>query len=150
MDRLHRIRSGWGTLASGDKSVRVWNASSGELLVTLNDLENGVIALTFSSDGLVLSAVDPTWKKNRITLRRWETATWKSGVKAIAYPQIVHAAIFSPDGLVLATTGSNSDPILRLWDATTGEARAGAEGVRGHDERHRLQPRWPHDRHRRI
>jgi len=102
-------------LASGsfDKSVRLWDATSGELLSTLEGHTAEVKCVTFSPDGQTLAS-----GSSDKTIRLWDTvkgaqlSTLKgdtAGVSNIA---------FSPDGQTLAS--GLYDGTIQLWNVSSG------------------------------
>ncbi|HLL16693.1 MAG TPA: serine/threonine-protein kinase [Pyrinomonadaceae bacterium] len=106
-------------LASGgtnENSIKVWDAESGELKLTLDGHEKGVLALAFSPDGrtLVSGSYDNT-------ARLWDT---RSGAFKQALTEdslnAVFSVAFSPDGRWIAT-GTYHE--VKLWDAETGLLR---------------------------
>ncbi|MEU9880357.1 nSTAND1 domain-containing NTPase [Streptomyces phaeochromogenes] len=114
------------TLATGsdDKTVRLWDATTGRKRVTLTGHTSGVTAVAFSPDGRTLA----TGGGNEFgpggddTVRLWDIAAAKSRA-ALPGHDGPTTVLFSPDGQTLATAGRD-DQTARLWDATTGKSRA--------------------------
>nr|POF13748.1 vegetative incompatibility protein het-e-1 [Quercus suber] len=122
--------------ASHDRTVRVWNAATGEQTQKLEGHENWVNAVAFSPDGQIVASV--SWDK---TMRMWNVATGKQtqkleghddSVTAIAFSPdgqtqklqghevLVTAVAFSPDGQVVAS--ASTDKTVRVWNAATGKS----------------------------
>jgi WD40 repeat protein len=97
-------------LATGswDKTVRLWDLSSGEWMRTLEGHQGFVLCVTFSADGKTLAS-GSTDK----TVRLWDAATGEHREVLEAHSGAVNSAAFSPDGTVLAS-GSN-DSTVKLW-----------------------------------
>ncbi len=109
--------------AGDDAEVRVWNAETGEQLVSGLQLPKSIRSIQFSPDGQRLVAVDQTG-----TARIWDSTTGRpvSGELRIADAapsslanDFAPNAKFSPDGkLLLGAWGSKS---AHIWNATNGE-----------------------------
>ena len=84
-------------LATGcrDKNARVWDVTSGRQVVTVKH-RDAVLGVDFSSAGLLATA-----SADR-TVRVWDGATG-GPLHALPHEGIVDRAVFSPDGLQLAT-----------------------------------------------
>jgi WD40 repeat protein len=89
--------------ASSDHTVKVWDAQTGQELLTI---KGGAGSVLFSPDGKRLATAGKVWDaqtgQELLTLKG-NTA----GVRDIA---------FSPDGHRLA--GSGTDGTVKIWDAT--------------------------------
>jgi WD40 repeat protein len=104
------------TGGTNENSVKVWDAESGALKLTLEGHEKGVLSLAFSPDGqtLVSGSYDNTvrqWDVRKGTFRQAFTEDSLSAVFSVAY---------SPDG---RTVASGSYHEIKLWDAETGVLR---------------------------
>jgi len=93
---------------NGDKTARVWDAGSGELLQTWQGNER-VYAVRFSPDGKRAAAAC----LDGVT-RLWDVASGKETRRLEGY-----LAAFSPDGRRVLT--AHLDDMPRLWDAATGK-----------------------------
>ena len=99
--------------ASEDKTVRIWEATSGAHQTTLSGHGDRVGAVAFSPDGsLLVTASDDH------TARTWDTATWAHRITFNGHRGWVRSAVFSPDGSLIAT--ACRDGTALTWDPTTG------------------------------
>jgi WD40 repeat protein len=107
--------------ASGDKTVRLWEAATGTCRSTLEGHSSYVSAVAFSPDGqLVASASGDN------TVRLWEAATGTCRSTLEGHSSYVSAVAFSPDGQLVAS--ASYDKTVRLWEAATGSCRSTLEG----------------------
>ena len=103
---------------SWDKTIRLWDADTGQLRHTLIGHQDDVDIVVFSPDGGTLAS-----GSQDNTVRLWDAITGEH-VKTLRghYSYLISLA-FSPDGTILAS-GSEDDSI-RLWDVTTGQDLGG-------------------------
>ena len=104
-------------LASGnrDRTVRVWDARTGEQLHKLVGHTAPVNSVVFSPDGSTLASgcMDHT-------VRLWNAETGEHLCTLRGHEARVQSVTFSPDGSALASCGDDSE--IRLWDIKTGWA----------------------------
>jgi WD40 repeat protein len=104
--------------ASFDRTLKIWESTTGQELRTIKGHASGVWGVAFSPDGTRLASA--SWDK---TVKIWdvmrsqETLTLKGGPCSVA---------FSRDGRRLAS-GSN-DKTVKIWDVTTGQVLCALEG----------------------
>ena len=99
--------------ASYDRTVRVWDASSGAELLKLKGHTGYVRSASFSPDGnrIVSASYDRT-------VRVWDASTGAELHKLKGYITSVYSASFSPDGNRIVS--ASRDRTVRVWDAFTG------------------------------
>jgi WD40 repeat protein len=89
-----------------DKSIRLWDATSGATLRTIN-ADVPVFGVAVSPDGRVLASAS----QDKI-IRFWDVASG-GALRTINADEPVVAVAFSPDGRLLASGGANT---IKLWD----------------------------------
>ncbi len=100
-----------------DRSIKLWDTSTGEELLTLQGHEDslGLSPLSFSPDGKRLASAD-----NRdSTVKLWDASTGKELLTLQGHTGAVSSVSFSPDGKRLAS--GSYDKTIKIWDTSTGE-----------------------------
>ncbi|TCT19747.1 pentapeptide repeat-containing protein [Thiobaca trueperi] len=110
--------------AGADGAVRLWDAASGEALLTLSGHQDWVTACAFSPDGrwLVSAGADRT-------VRLWDAASGEALLTLSGHQGRVWGCAFSPDGRRLVSV--SDDGAVRLWDAASGAALLTLSGHQG-------------------
>ncbi|KAK4907944.1 hypothetical protein LTR49_023093 [Elasticomyces elasticus] len=106
---------------SGDRTVRLWDAATGEERQKLEGHDSLVQAVAFSPDGKTVAS-----GSHDKTVQLWDAATGEERQKLEGHDYWVKAVAFSPDGKTVAS--GSGDRTVRLWDAATGEERQKFEG----------------------
>ncbi len=106
---------------SDDKTARVWNARTGQLLVELQDHTSSVNSVAYSPDGqrIVTGSFDNT-------ARVWDARTGQSLVELQGHTRSVNSVAYSPDGQWIVT--GSGDKTARVWDARTGQSLVEMQG----------------------
>ena len=89
---------------SGDHTVRLWDAATGQELKTLSGHTDSVSALAYSPDGKVIAS-----GSGDNTVRLWDAATGQELKTLSGHTDSVSALAYSPDGKVIAS-GSGIRP----------------------------------------
>ncbi len=100
--------------ASDDKTVKLWDTSTGKEIKTLKKHTNWVWGVSFSPDGKMLA----TASADR-TVKLWDTETKKEIKTLTGHTREVHRVSFSPDGKILASASADNRVIL--WNTSTGK-----------------------------
>ncbi|PWI64590.1 hypothetical protein PCL_09520 [Purpureocillium lilacinum] len=105
-------------VASGsyDKTIKIWDAETGEALRTLVGHGGWVRSVTFSPDGkFVASGSDDN------TIKIWDAATGEAQRTLAGHGYSVSSVVFSPNCKRVAS--GSYDNTIKIWDAATGEAQ---------------------------
>ena len=111
---------------SSDKTIRVWDASTGiEMLPPLRGHDGSILSVAFSPNGSkIISGSDDK------TIRVWDSSTGAEMLPPFrGHHDAIHSVAFSPDGAKIIS-GSH-DRTIRVWDASTGIEML--PPLRGHD-----------------
>jgi WD40 repeat protein len=104
-------------LATGglDNAVRVWDASTRQMVWAGSQHVDHVVALAFSPDGTHLASASMD-----ATARIWDVA---NGTQLLVLPhdEALTSVAYSPDGTLLATAGRGPGNAVRLWNVISGE-----------------------------
>jgi WD40 repeat protein/N-acetylmuramoyl-L-alanine amidase len=103
------------TLASGseDAAIRIWDATTGRLLLTLSGHTQEVSSIAFSPDGSTIAS--GSWDK---TIKLWDSATGSLLHTLSGHNKPITTVAFSSDGKVLAS--GSLDETTRLWATKSG------------------------------
>lgn len=119
----------WIITGSSDRSARVWDADTGQQLLTLEGHTDNVTCVAISSDGrrIVTGSNDGTAKI-------WDASSGQEILTRANHPDEVRTVAFSPDGNRVAVGGGTSyrPSDVTVWDAHTGQQLL---VIKGHQDR---------------
>ena len=110
--------------AGADKSVIIWDAATGKVLVHFTGHTDKVNGIAFSPSGQRLASVGADR-----TVRIIDALTGEATAALTGHHDRIYSVAFSPDGDLLATGGA--DKTIRLWDLTKGRQRFAMDGHTG-------------------
>ncbi|MCC5656033.1 ribosome assembly protein 4 [Nostoc sp. XA010] len=115
------------TLAFGseDKTIKLWDVSTGKAIKTLTGHNSLVNSVGFSPDGKTLAS-----GSDDNTIKLWDVSTGKAIKTLTGHSSLVNTVGFSPDGKTLAS--GSDDNTIKLWDVSTGKA---IKTLTGHSRR---------------
>lgn len=96
-------------LTKGLEDAKVWNATSGENIVTLCDVKHAV----FSPDGSMVLTT------SHETVKSWNSTSGEN-ILTLNLPG-VSDAVFSTDGSLVLTVCPSLSPFPQIWNSTSGE-----------------------------
>jgi WD40 repeat protein len=92
-------------------TVMVWDATTGQELLTLNRHTGGAHSVAYSPDGRRFASAGFDG-----TVKMWDAATSQELLTLKGHPGGAWGLAYSPDGSCLATAGA--DGTMKIWDAT--------------------------------
>lgn len=110
------------TIAGGsvDKTIKIWNLATGELLETLRDLHE-IWAIAYSPDGRTLAS-----SSGDNTIKLWDLGTGTLKATLAGHSSRVLTLAFNHDGSLLAS--GSADHSIKLWDAIQGVEKVTFKG----------------------
>jgi WD40 repeat protein len=99
---------------SQDKTAKVWDAKTGQLLLTLIGHTDQVAGIVYSPDGKRIATTSDDH-----TARIWDADTGQLLLTLTGHTGGIRRSAFSPDGTRLATI--STDKTTRVWNAMTGK-----------------------------
>ncbi|RJP32952.1 MAG: hypothetical protein C4547_12955 [Phycisphaerales bacterium] len=107
--------------AGRDETAKVWDATMGLQLSTLNGHTGALLSVAFSPDGqrIITGSRDSTAKV-------WDAVTGQELLTLKGHTDTVRSVTFSPDGNRIVTGGD--DRSAKVWDAETGQELLGLQG----------------------
>jgi WD40 repeat protein/serine/threonine protein kinase len=102
--------------ASWDKTVKVWDAASGQELLTLKGHTDRVYGVAYSPDGRRIASASLDG-----TVKVWDAASGQELLTPLkGHTGKVLGVAYSPDGGRIASAGYD-DQTVRVWDAASGK-----------------------------
>jgi WD40 repeat protein len=96
---------------SGDNTIKLWDAATGDLQKTLTGHSSWISAVAFSPDGRQITS-----GSRDKTIKLWDATTGDLQKTLTGHSNWVSAVAFSPDGKQIAS--GSWDNTIKLWDIT--------------------------------
>jgi WD40 repeat protein len=98
--------------ASDDKTVKLWDTSTGKEIKTLTGHTDKVWGVSFSPDSKIIASASADK-----TVKLWDTSTHKVITTLTGHTNEVHRVSFSRNGKMLAS--ASADNTVKLWNTST-------------------------------
>lgn len=107
------------TLVSGsaDKTIKIWNLDTGQLIRTLSGHSDSVRSIALSSDRQILAS-----GSGDNTIKLWNAQTGEQIKTITGHTGPVWSVAISPDGQTLVS--GSEDTNIKVWDLPTGKVRS--------------------------
>jgi len=99
--------------SSYDKTMKLWDISTGSCLKTFEGHTNWLFAATWSPDGTCVASASFDH-----TIKLWNATTGECLQTLLGHGAMVFSVAWSPDGTQLAS--GSADQTIKLWDVVTG------------------------------
>ncbi len=100
--------------ASADRTVKVWDADSGQLMLTLTGHTDAVWRTVFSPDGRRIASAS-----SDRTVKVWDADSGELKLTLTGHTNAVLGVAFSPDSRRISS--ASSDQTVKVWDAQSGQ-----------------------------
>ena len=111
--------------ASFDKTVKIWDASSGKCLQTFKGHSRRVYSVAFSPDSARLASAS-----SDKTVKIWDASSGKCLQTLEGHSSRIYSVAFSPGSARLAS--ASYDETVKIWDASSGKC---LQTLKGHSDR---------------
>jgi WD40 repeat protein len=101
--------------SSDDRTIRVWDAKTGEQILVFTGHPESTICISWSPDGNQIASSD--FGSSEVIL--WDPLTGEERISFTAIPGLITMNTWSPDGKRLLSTGAQGKALI--WDSATGE-----------------------------
>ncbi|RPJ25062.1 MAG: hypothetical protein EHM33_15780 [Chloroflexi bacterium] len=103
--------------SSRNGTAKLWDARTGQILLTLKGHTGFVNSIVYSSDGKRIAATSATG--DGFTAKVWDATAGDELLTLLGHTDLVSSVAFNPDGTRLVT--ASIDGSAKVWDAFTGK-----------------------------
>ncbi len=107
--------------ASGDGTIKIWDAESGRVLISLEGHGRSVNSVAWSPDGQRLAS-----GSDDSAVKVWDAESGRVLISLEGHGNWVNSVAWSPDGRRLAS--GSDDSTVKVWDTESGRALNSLEG----------------------
>ena len=107
--------------ASRDRTIKIWDAQTGQAITTLRGHSEQVGSVTFSPDNTRIATASFNG-----TIKLWDTESFEEVITLTGHTTTVATVVFSPNGEQLAS--ASDDKTIKLWDVRSGQEIATFKG----------------------
>ncbi|ODH02144.1 ribosome assembly protein 4 [Nostoc sp. KVJ20] len=100
--------------ASSDKTIKIWDVSSGQLLKTLTGHSEQIIRVAYSPNGQQLASASADK-----TIKIWDVRSGQLLKSLTGHSDRVMSVAYSPNGQQLAS--ASNDNTIKIWDVASGQ-----------------------------
>ena len=111
---------------SSDKTLRLWDAQTGDCLRTLEGHTNWIWSVAFSPQGHLLASGSADK-----TVKLWDVHDGRCLKTLVGHANVVRSLAFNPQGNTLASV--SEDETIKLWDVKTGDCFKTLRGDRPYE-----------------
>jgi WD40 repeat protein len=115
--------------ASYDRTVKIWDSTSGQELLTLKGQPGEVLGVCFSPYGTRLASASNEGGNKPGEVKVWDSASGRELLTLKGHTGEVVGVCFSPDGTRLAS--ASFDKTVKVWDSTSGQELLTLKGHTG-------------------
>jgi eukaryotic-like serine/threonine-protein kinase len=101
---------------SADKTLKIWDATSGQEILTFNGHTGWVRSVSFSPDGKKIVSASEAEDN---PLKIWDATSGQEILSLKGHTDEITSLSFSPDGKKIV--GGSYDKTLKIWDAISGQ-----------------------------
>ena len=98
--------------AFNDRTIKLWNVDTGQLITSLVGADQGITSLVFSPDGTILYSNGDS--AHGIIV--WDVSAGKKLTTLFGHTNFVASLALSPNGKTLASSGESPEGSVKLWD----------------------------------